>query len=170
MSFARMQETLRAEGWFVEWNMPCCQSCAWGDVPDVHQVGPFKGQDVDLSKVLFNHSQDCEVPDTSEEECEYCDGTGFDDEDDVHCRHCEGEGYVSPFFNDFEDLDFEPDTSVSGFVCMPPEIAGDSTFCFDGTNEGVANFKAIIPLIEESGCKVNWNGSGNTRPDISWEY
>ena len=82
MSFARMQETLRAEGWFVEWNMPCCQSCAWGDVPDVHQVGPFKGQDVDLSKVLFNHSQDCEVADRSEEECEYCDGTGFTEDGD----------------------------------------------------------------------------------------
>ena len=159
MSFAKMQEALRAEGWFVEWNMPCCQSCAWGEV-----------EHTDMTKVLFNHSQDCEVPDTSEEDCEYCDGTGFDDEDDVHCAHCEGEGFVSPLFNDFEDLDYEPDISVSGFVCMPPEIAGSSMFCFDGTDEGVANLKAIIPLIEESGCKVNWNGSGNTRPDISWEY
>jgi len=156
MSFAKMQEALRAEGWFVEWNMPCCQSCAWGEV-----------EHDDLSKVLFNHSQDCEVPDTSEEECEYCDGTGFDYEDDVHCRHCEGEGFVSC---DLEDLDYEPDTSVGGFVCMPPTECDGSMFCFDGTDEGVANFKAIIPLIEESGCKVNWNGSGNTRPDISWEY
>jgi hypothetical protein len=32
MSFAKMQEALRAEGWFVEWNMPCCQSCAWAEV------------------------------------------------------------------------------------------------------------------------------------------
>ena len=156
MSFAKMQEALRAEGWFVEWNMPCCQSCAWAEV-----------EHDDLSKVLFNHSQDCEVPDTSEEECEYCDGTGFDDEDDVHCGHCEGEGFVS---SDFEDLDYEPDTSVGGFVCMPPTECDGSMFCFDGTDKGVANFKAIIPLIEESGCKVNWNGSGNTRPDISWEY
>ena len=53
-----------------------------GDVPDVHQVGPFKGQDVDLSKVLFNHSQDCEVYDANEEDCEYCDGTGFNEDDD----------------------------------------------------------------------------------------
>jgi len=156
MSFARMQEALRAEGWFVEWNLPCCQSCAWGEV-----------EHDDLSKVLFNHSQDCEVYDENEEDCEYCDGTGFDDEEDVHCGHCEGEGFVS---GDFEDLDYEPDTSVGGFVCMPPTECDGSMFCFDGTDEGVANFKAIIPLIEESGCKVNWNGSGNTRPDISWEY
>ena len=157
--FTKLQTRLRKEGWFVEWNMPCCQSCAWGEV-----------EHTDMTKVLFNHSQDCEVTDTSDKDCEYCDGTGFDDEDDVHCAHCEGEGFVSPLFNDFEDLDYEPDISVSGFVCMPPEIAGSSMFCFDGTDEGVANFKAIIPLIEESGCKVNWNGSGNTRPDISWEY
>ena len=156
MSFARMQEALRAEGWFVEWNLPCCQSCAWGEV-----------EHDDLSKVLFNHSQDCEVYDENEEDCEYCDGTGFDDEEDVHCGHCEGEGFVS---GDFEDLDYEPDTSVGGFVCMPPTECDGSMFCFDGTDEGVANFKAIIPLIEESGCKVNWNGSGDTRPDISWEY
>ena len=156
MSFARMQEALRAEGWFVEWNLPCCQSCAWGEVDHT-----------DMTKVLFNHSQDCEVTDTSDKDCEYCDGTGFDDEEDVHCGHCEGEGFVSC---DFDDLDYEPDTSVGGFVCMPPTECDGSMFCFDGTDEGVANFKAIIPLIEESGCKVNWNGSGNTRPDISWEY
>ena len=155
MSFAKMQERLREEGWFVEWNMPCCQSCAWGEV-----------EHTDMTKVLFNHSQDCEVTDMRDKDCEYCDGTGFDDEDDVHCAHCEGEGYVSC---DFEDLDYEPDTSVGGFVCMPPEIAGSSMFCFDGTDEGVANFKAIIPLIEESGCKIYWNGSGKTRPDISWD-
>jgi len=156
--FTKLQTRLRKEGWFVEWNMPCCQSCAWGEV-----------EHTDMTKVLFNHSQDCEVPDTSEEDCEYCDGTGFDDEDDVHCAHCEGEGFVSPLFNDFEDLDYEPDISVSGFVCMPPEIAGSSMFCFDGTDEGVANLKAIIPIIEECGCKIYWNGSGKTRPDISWD-
>ena len=155
MSFSRMQEALRAEGWFVEWNMPCCQSCAWGEV-----------EHTDMTKVLFNHSQDCEVYGASEEDCEYCDGTGWDDEEDVHCGHCEGEGFVS---DDFEDLDYEPDISVGGFVCMPPEIAGSSMFCFDGTDEGVANLKAIIPIIEECGCNIDWNGSGNARPEIRWE-
>jgi len=154
MSFARMQEALRAEGWFVEWNLPCCQTCAWGEVDHT-----------DLSKVLFNHSQDCEVYDENEEDCDHCDGTGFNEDCDDDCDHCEGEGFIS---GGFEDLDYEPDTSVGGFVCMPPEIAGDSTFCFDGSDEGVENLTTIIPIIEECGCKINWNGSGDSRPDISW--
>lgn len=170
MSFAKMQEALRAEGWFVEWNMPCCQSCAWGEV-----------EHDDLSKVLFNHSQDCEIDDGNEMECSSCGGDGmvesFDyddtepDEDGneqyVECDYCAGEGYLR---GSFEDLDYEPDVSVSGFACMPPTACDGSMFCFDGSDEGVANFKAIIPLIEASGCEVNWNGSGKTRPDISWEY
>ena len=168
MSFYKMQEALRAEGWFVEWNMPCCQSCAWAEV-----------EHDDLSKVLFNHSQDCEIDDGNEMECSSCEGDGMIDNPDydsdepdedgneqyVECDYCAGEGYLR---GSFEGLDYEPDVSVSGFACMPPEIAGSSTFCFDGTDEGVANFKAIIPLIEESGCKVNWDGTGGSRIEISW--
>ena len=174
MSFAKMQEALRAEGWFVEWNMPCCQSCAWAEVEELQGL-----LHDDLSKVLFNHSQDCEIDDGNEMECSSCEGDGmvessdYDDtepdengnEQYVECDYCAGEGYLR---GSYEGLDYEPDVSVSGFACMPPEIAGSSTFCFDGTDEGVANFKAIIPLIEESGCKVNWNGSGDARPTISW--
>ena len=170
MSFAKMQEALRAEGWFVEWNMPCCQSCAWAEV-----------EHDDLSKVLFNHSQDCEIDDGNEMECSSCEGDGmvessdYDDtepdedgnEQYVECDYCAGEGYLR---GSFEDLDYEPDVSVSGFACMPPTACDGSMFCFDGSDEGVANFKAVIPLIEASGCEVNWNGSGNARPDISWEY
>jgi len=167
MSFVRMQEALRAEGWYVEWNRPCCQSCAWGEVPF----------DVDLSKVLFNHSQDCEI-DSEGEDCSSCGGDGMIDNPDydpddgdaeqcIDCDYCGGEGIL---YGSFDDLDYEPDVSVSGFACMPPEVAGGSTFCFDGSAEGVANFKAVIPLIEASGCKINWNGSGDTRPYISWEY
>ena len=166
MSFSKMQEALRAEGWFVEWNMPCCQSCAWG-------VVPF---DVDHTKALFNHSQDC-VIDSDGEDCSSCYGDGMidnpdydaddgDTEEYIECDYCGGEGIL---YGSFDDLDYEPDVSVSGFACMPPEVAGSSMFCFDGSTEGVANFKAVIPLIEASGCKVNWNGSGDTRPDISWE-
>ena len=160
--FRKLQERLREEGWYVGWNLPCCQSCAWAELPDEFE----DGTEVDLSKVLFNHSQDCEVYDENEEDCDHCDGTGFNEDDDDDCDHCEGEGFIS---GGFEDLDYEPDTSVGGFVCMPPEIAGDSTFCFDGSEEGVANLKAIIPLIEASGCKINWSGSGDSRPDISWQ-
>ena len=93
----------------------------------VSRVRGVKSSHTDMTKVLFNHSQDCEVTDTSDKDCEYCDGTGFDDEDDVHCGHCEGEGFVSC---DFEDLDYEPDTSVGGFVCMPPTECDGSTVLF----------------------------------------
>ena len=63
MSFDALKERLAKEGWYVGWNHYCCQSCAWMDVPD----------DADMSKVLFNHSQDCEV-DSEYEECTHCNG------------------------------------------------------------------------------------------------
>lgn len=168
MSFAKMQEALRAEGWFVEWNMPCCQSCAWAEV-----------EHDDLSKVLFNHSQDCEIDDGNEMECSSCEGDGmvessdYDDtepdedgnEQYVECDYCAGEGYLR---GSYEGLDYEPDVSVSGFACMPPESAGESLFCFDGSDQGVLNFKSILSIIEGSGCKVDWNGSGDSRPLIEW--
>ena len=179
MDFAKMQEALRAEGWFVEWNMPCCQSCAWAEVPDKHLVGPFKGQEIDPEKVLFNHSQDCEIDEGNEIECSSCEGDGmvessdYDDtepdedgnEQYVECDYCAGEGYLR---GSFEDLEYEPDVSVSGFACMHPEIADGSMFCFDGSEQGVLNLKSISHIIEECGCEIEWNGSGNTRPYISW--
>ena len=171
MSFARMQEALRAEGWFVEWNMPCCQSCAWAALPLNHEVGPFKGDQIDLEKVLFNHSQDCEI-DENEEECSSCDGTGFIElEDDGErytedCDYCAGEGVLR---GSYDNLDFEPDVRVGGFACYPPTQQSESTFCFDGGKKGVANFNLVHNLIEESGCKILWNGRGDSRPTISWE-
>ena len=166
MSFAKMQEALRAEGWFVEWNMPCCQSCAWAEV-----------EHDDLSKVLFNHSQDCQL-DIEGDDCPACEGDGTidnpdygDDEDAeewIECDYCGGEGVLYGSF-DTSELGFEPDTSVDGFSCYPPTQQNDSTFCFDGEEKGVQNLKDVIPLIEQSGCKVHWNGRGDTRPTISWE-
>lgn len=169
MSFARMQEALRAEGWFVEWNMPCCQSCAWAEV-----------EHDDLTKVLFNHSQDCEM-DHDGEDCPDCDGDGMidspdynSDEPDEHgneqyieCDYCGGEGVLYGSF-DASELDFVPDTSVDGFACLPPTACNGSMFCFDGSDEGVKNLTEMLPLITESGCEVRWNGKGNQRIEISW--
>ena len=181
MSFSKMQEALRAEGWFVEWNMPCCQSCAWAEIPLNHEVGPFKGDPIDLEKVLFNHSQDCEL-DNEGEDCSSCEGDGMIDNPDyddlepdedgndqyIDCDYCGGEGILYGSF-DTNELGFEPDTSVDGFSCYPPTHQSDSTFCFDGDEKGVQNLKDVIPLIEQSGCKVDWNGRGDSRPTISWE-
>lgn len=157
--FRRLQERLREEGWYVGWNLPCCQSCAWMEVPDKFD----DGTEVDLSKVLFNHSQDCEVW-IEGEQCNNCEGEGYDELIDDECPVCYGKGEIDENFN---PADY--DTSVSGFICMSPEQQLESTFCFDGSKAGVKNLKAIIPIIEECGCEIHWNGKGNTRPTISWE-
>ena len=169
MTFKVLQERLSEEGWFVGWNLPCCQSCAWAEV-----------EHDDLSRVLFNHSQDCEVY-IDGEECPMCDGDGMienpdydtdqlaeehdDDLDEfIDCPECDGIGELQ------EGLDTsEYDTSVSGFVCNTPEQQSSSYFCFDGTKKGVENLKAILPIIEECGCDYHWDETGNTRIEISWK-
>lgn len=152
--FRKLQERLTKEGWFVGWNLPCCQSCAWCEVP----------YEADLDKVLFNHSQDCEVY-IEGDECPDCYGEGYYDEDEEHeCTTCLGNGVV----NDSLDISLY-DTSVSGFICESPEQQSSSHFCFSGDKKGVENLKAILPIIEECGCTIRWDGSGKTRPEISWE-
>lgn len=188
-AFRVMQKRLLEEGWYVGWNEPCCQSCAWSCLPDYlgakyndkgRLVHPETGKEmdyktrdevyreVDLSKVLFNHSQDCEVY-MEGEECENCEGEGFimiEDEDDT-CPECNGAGeiYDPKDMADKEDID----TSVDGFTCLTPEAQGNSLFCFDGSKKGVKNFKAIIPIIEECGVKVDhFDESGKSRISLSW--
>lgn len=188
-AFRVMQKRLLEEGWYVGWNEPCCQSCAWSGLPSylgakynkkgdlVHpETGKkldYKTRDevyreVDLSKVLFNHSQDCEVY-VESEECKRCEGMGasYDDmDDDLECHECDGEGYI----DESHDVPAEDiDSSVGGFTCLTPEAQGNSLFCFDGSKKGVKNFKAIIPIIEECGVKVDsFDESGKSRIQLSW--
>ena len=170
--FRKMQERLREEGWYVGWNEPCCQSCAWGSLPDY--LDEEKTIDVDYSKVLFNHSQDCEVY-IDGEECPECLGEceienpDFDEDDEdseeyIDCPECGGMGEIE------EGLDLSQyDTSVSGFVCNSSDQQTHSYFCFDGSKEGVENFKAIMPIIEECGVSIdNFNESGKSRIELSW--
>ena len=183
--FRKMQERLREEGWYVGWNLPCCQSCAWGSLPDYHDAvydengylaHPETGKkisypdykevytEIDLSKVLFNHSQDCELY-IEGEECEACEGEGYDYDEDQDCSVCRGQGEIPDEWPDPAELD----TSVSGFTCMTPEAQNSSYFCFDGSKEGVANFKEIIPIIEECGVTVDsFDESGKSRIELSW--
>ena len=71
--FRKLQERLREEGWYLEWGLPCCQSCAWVEV-----------EHDDLSKVLFNHEQDCEIEpeppefETEEEEDEWWENMEYE--------------------------------------------------------------------------------------------
>jgi hypothetical protein len=152
MTFEKLQERLSEEGWFVGWNLPCCQSCAWAEV-----------EHDDLSRVLFNHSQDCEVY-MEGEECPTCQGEGYDHDTDDECMECFGSGEIEEGF----DIS-EYDTSVSGFTCNTPKQQSSSYFCFDGTKEGVENLKAILPIIKECGCDYHWDETGNTRIEISWK-
>ena len=168
MSFSKLQERLTEEGWFVGWNLPCCQTCAWAEV-----------EHDDLSKVLFNHSQDCEVY-MDGEECSTCYGDGMIENPDydteqlaeehcdyldefIDCPECDGRGEVQEGFDASEY-----DTSVSGFICNTPEQQSSSYFCFDGDKEGVKNLKAILPIIEETGCSWHWDQTGKSRIEISW--
>lgn len=155
--FEKLKARLREEGWYVGWNLPCCQSCAWADLPFEFE----DGTEVDLEKVLFNHSQDCEVY-IEGEECPDCEGEGYDEELE-DCMTCFGTGEVE---EGFDPANY--DTSVSGFICETPDTQDSSYFCFSGSKEGVANLNSILPIIEECGCKIYWDGTGDTRPEISW--
>ena len=155
--FEKLKARLREEGWYVGWNLPCCQSCAWADLPFEFE----DGTEVDFEKVLFNHSQDCEVY-IEGEECSDCEGEGYD-ENDEDCMTCFGRGEVE---EGFDPANY--DTSVSGFICETPDTQDSSYFCFSGSKEGVANLNSILPIIEECGCKIYWDGTGDTRPEISW--
>ena len=170
--FEKMQERLREEGWYVGWNEPCCQSCAWGGLP--MYLDEEETIDVDYSKVLFNHSQDCEVY-VEGEECTECHGEceienpDYDEDDEdseeyIDCPECFGVGEIE------EGLDISQyDTSVDGFVCYYPEQLGSSYFCFDGSKEGVENFKAIMPIIEECGVSIDsFDESGKSRITLRW--
>jgi len=161
MSFYRLQERLREEGWFVQWGMPCCQTCAWGDIPFEHEEGPFKGESVDLDKVLMNHEQDCEVY-MEEDECDYCEGEGYDADTDEDCAECGGEGYIR------REEDIGEGKWFHTMYCMTPDKQDSSYFMFANSKEGIENLNAILPIIEESGCSYHWNGSGDSRIEVSW--
>lgn len=135
----KLFDRLRQDGWYCGWAHICCSTCAWGDVPFEHKEGPFKGESVDLDKVLFNHEQDCCI----EEE----DWEGDEEAYYEMLDNYDGEGIMPTY--------------------TPNEIFY-SCFCFSGDKEGVKNLKSILPIIEEMGCTYRWNGKGDTRITIDW--
>ena len=137
--FNTLKQRLQEHGWYLGWALPCCQTCAWMGLPMEHLDGPFKGQEVDLDKVLFNHEQDCEL------EC------GWDDEK---------QEYILPEGVTREDYSVFPHTT--------PEQQTDSLFCFSGEGKGIENLKNILPVIEAAGCTYEWSGSPQSRIHIDW--
>lgn len=198
--FRKLQQCLQDLGWYVGWNEPCCQSCAWGCLPsylgakytdDGYLAHPETGKElaygeynehytpINLDKVLFNHSQDCEVY-LEGEECPDCSGDGMienpdydtdqlaeehdDDLDEfIDCPKCFGRGEVE---EGFDPSDY--DTSVDGFFCCSPEQINSSLFCFSSDEEGIKNLIEILPIIEECGCEWRWDKTGKTRIEINW--
>ena len=186
-------DRLREEGWYCGWAHYCCQTCAWMDVPDYFDPqydkdgyliredkdgNPIEYKDVDLNKVLFNHSQDCqydiheefmqsglleEGEDDFFEELEAAQWAEEDGEEGVVLEVAKAWGVESVLENQPEGL-----INQGSFVCYTPDMQTESCFCFSGDKQGVKNLKAILPIIEEMGCSYSWNGKGDTRISIDW--
>lgn len=146
--FQKMKVALEHQGWYVGWAEGYFQDEGWCNVPYTFPSDhPHAGKEVDFDKCLFNIIQDVELED------EYI--LGLDRKlDDGEIDDEEYEDLCEKFYDD-EDYK-EPH--------MTPEQADGSCFCFGK----VKTLKEIIPIIEECGCDVNWNGSIKTRPYISW--
>lgn len=139
MSFQKLKDVLQEQGWYVAWAHPCCQTCAWQEVPFEHPDGPNIGKQIDFDKLLFNHEQDCSI------DCKY------DEEKDE---------YILPEGMTKDDYCVIP--------TYKPEHTSGSLFCFNGSEQGLKNLVDAIPLIESADCKVYWNGKANTRIRIDW--
>lgn len=138
-NFYKLKQRLQEQGWYVAWAHPCCQTCAWQEVPYEHPDGPNEGKELDWNKLLFNHEQDCNM------ECEY------DEENDE---------YILP--------DGMTKDDYCTFPTYKPEQTSGSLFCFNGDEQGVKNLLEVLPIIEESGCTWSWNKTGNARIYIGW--
>lgn len=138
-NFYKLKQRLQEQGWYVAWAHPCCQTCAWQEVPYEHPDGPNVGKELDWNKLLFNHEQDCNM------ECEY------DEENDE---------YILP--------DGMTKDDYCTFPTYKPEQTSGSLFCFNGDEQGVKNLIEVLPIIEESGCTWSWNKTGNARIYIGW--
>lgn len=139
MSFQKLKDVLQEQGWYVAWAHPCCQTCAWQEVPYEHPDGPNIGKRIDSDKLLFNHEQDCSL------DCDY------DEEKDE---------YILPEGMTRDDYCVIP--------THKPEQTSGSLFCFNSSEQGLKNLVDAIPLIESAGCKVYWNQKANTRIRIDW--
>ena len=85
------------------------------------------------------------------------------------CQTCAWESLPSYFDYSKVLFNHEQDCQKDDYTAtFSPEEQDSSAFCFDGSEEGIANLTAIIPIIEECGCEINWNKKGDSRPDISW--
>jgi len=152
--FEELREALHKEGWYIEWGLPCCQSCAWDHIPMRHEEGPFKGKDVNYDKVLFNHEQNCQI-DLGDVECPDCKGEGLGADQDL-CETCDGLGYDYEIPVDDRVYDTYPHYNY--------HEVNKSHFAFGKAKE----LKEILSVIEECGFEWNWNKTDKQRIELKW--
>lgn len=138
--FEKMKKRLEQEGWHVGWAQGYMQYDGWWDCPD----------EADLDKCLFNIIQDVECHD-------------FIEEGEAVLREQFGIGEDDEETEEFLDALDELYEAAEEEYLTPDQVDG-SHFCFANKK----TLKEIIPIIEECGCKVEWNGSIKQRPYISW--
>ena len=80
-----------------------------------------------------------------------------------HEQDCENDDWMDGLSDD------QLDEYEGPMVLFSPEEQNNSVFCFNSSKEGVKNLEAILPIIKECGCVIQWNGKGSQRPTISWE-
>lgn len=146
--FQKMKVALEHQGWYVGWAIGFFQDEAWFNVrsefPSDH---PHAGKKVDKDKCLFNILQDVELEDEYIAKIHRKFDAGEIDEEE----------YKDLCEKFYDDEDYEE-------KYMTPEEASGSSFCFGK----VETLKEIIPIIEDCGCTVDWDGSIKIRPYISW--
>jgi len=146
--FGRMKESLEKEGWYVGWAIGYFQDEAWCNTPyEFPEDHPHAGEEVDMDKCLFNIIQDVEKEDDFVVELESKRDRDLITEEEYEVQ-------LDEFY---EREDYEEQV-------LSPEEVSDSAFCFGNAK----NLKEVLPLIEDAGCEVQWNGSIKQRPTISW--
>lgn len=164
MSYVAMKQALESEGWVVEYNYWCCQSCGWTAIQDRCS----RNEAIDPNKVLFCHEQDvCVEKDIEcpncygdaeiEVDCHSCESVYGDVDED--CHECGGTGFYTNLCDECDGTGrIYEDEPVD-----PAEIEG-THFAMGDAEE----FQKVLPLIENSGCTVEWNGTQEQRPYINF--
>ena len=146
--YYKMKAALEQQGWYVGWALGFFQDEAWCNTPyEFPPDHPRAGEKVDSDKCLFNIIQDVQLED------EYI----LELDDKLEAGEIDEETYEDLCDEFYEDENYEEPYES-------PDEADGSCFCFGN----VETLKEIIPIIEECGCEVNWNGSITRRPYISW--
>ena len=151
--FYELQRRLRDLGWYVEWEYASQESHIWEDMPEDHEAGPFVGQEIDKSKVLFSFTGDSDAYKVPE-------GMSSDDVFDWH-------QIVLSYLSDEDAVGLEKYLEEYGHPELPlpnPEGWGGNEFLCPW--EEMID-ELIIPIADQCGCRVIRSQMGD-RCWIEW--